>query len=241
MRVAVAYSGGKDSTRAVYECVKAGYSVCCLLTVIPCNPESYLFHYPNAKWTRLQAEAMNLPLLCREVSSGEGDESKVFEDLLAEAVAQYSVDCLCSGAVSSVYQKRRFEEVAFGLGLKCINPLWGIDGHSLLRDLVKLGFRAIVVGVSALGLDSKWLGRVIDESALKDLKVLEEKYRLNITFEGGEAETFVLDAPLFTKRIEVTSSEVYWNGYTGLLRIRDAKLVEKEGVKEESWESVEGC
>jgi len=230
MKVAVAFSGGKDSTRAIYECIKAGDSVRCLLNVQPDTSESYLFHYPNARWTKLQAEALNLPLLSREVKCSKlDDELHALKALLAEAVSKYSIDCLCTGAVASVYQKRRFEEAAYELGLKCINPLWGLGGEQLLRDLIRLGFRTIVVGVSAAGLGSEWLGRVIDEAAIEDLKKVNKMYGVNLSFDGGEAETFVLDAPIFNKSIAITSSETYWDGYAGFFIIKDAKLVEKRG------------
>jgi ABC transporter with metal-binding/Fe-S-binding domain ATP-binding protein len=233
MRAAVAYSGGKDSTRAVYECIKAGDEVCCLLNVIPDTAESYLFHYPNARWTKLQAEAMNLPLLSREVRGvNEAEEFNTFTKLLAEAVVKYSVNCLYTGAVASQYQRRRFEEAASKLGLKCINPLWGMSGEQILRDLLRLGFKTIIVGVSAAGLGPEWLGRVIDEAAIDDLKRVSRRYGVNLSFEGGEAETFVLDAPMFTKSIEITSSEIRWDGYVGFYVIKDARLAEKRCVKE---------
>jgi ABC transporter with metal-binding/Fe-S-binding domain ATP-binding protein len=239
MRVAVAYSGGKDSTRAIYECIKAGDDVHCLLNVQPDTSESYLFHYPNARWTKLQAEALDLPLLSKEVKGGRLDEElHTFKALLDEAIEKYSIDCLYTGAVASVYQKRRFEQVASELGLKCVHPLWGLSGEQILWDLIQLGFKTIVVGVSAAGLGSEWLGRVIDAAAIEDLKKVNRRYGVNLSFEGGEAETFVLDAPIFRRSIKVTSSEVFWDGYVGFFLIRDAKLVDKRSVKEVEGEDV---
>jgi len=232
MRAAVAYSGGKDSTRAVYECIKAGDEVCCLLNVIPGTPESYLFHYPNARWTKLQAEALNLPLLSKEVrGASEAEELNAFTELLAEAAAKYSVNCLYTGTVASQYQRRRFEEAAFNVGLKCINPLWGMNGEQILKDLIKLGFKTVIVSVSAAGLGPEWLGRVIDEAAIEDLKKVNRRYGVNLSFEGGEAETFVVDAPIFSKSIEITSSEIYWDGYVGFFLIKEARLVGREVLK----------
>jgi len=233
MKAAVAYSGGKDSTRAVYECIKAGDEVCCLLNVIPDTPESYLFHYPNTRWTKLQAEALNLPLLSREVKGAdEAEELNALTELLAEAAAKYSVNCLYTGAVASRYQRRRFEEAASTVGLKCINPLWGMSGEQILKDLLRLGFKTIIVSVSAAGLGPEWLGRVIDKAAIELLKKVNKRYGVNLSFEGGEAETFVLDAPIFTKSIEITSSETRWDGYVGFFIIKEARLVEKRSVKE---------
>ena len=47
-------------------------------------------------------------------------------------------------------------------------------------------------------------------------------------FEGGEAESFVLDAPLFRKRIVIDDAKTEWNGSTGRYLIEQAHLEEKE-------------
>ncbi len=197
----MAYSSGKDSTRAVYEAKLSGEEVCCLLTVTPKCQESYMFHYPNTQWTTLQAEAMGLPLI-RWVSRGLKEaEVEDLVEALREAIKLYAVECLYTGAVASSYQRKRFEYAASKLGLGCVSPLWGMGGEQILRDLLRLGFKAMVVGVSAAGLGQEWLGRVIDEKAIEDLKAIERRHGINLSFEGGEAETFVLDAPLFNRRI----------------------------------------
>jgi diphthamide synthase (EF-2-diphthine--ammonia ligase) len=57
---------------------------------------------------------------------------------------------------------------------------------------------------------------------IEKLKKINEKYRINMLFEGGEAESFVLDAPLFKKRIIVTKSHVTWSGSVGRFIIDEA-------------------
>jgi diphthamide synthase (EF-2-diphthine--ammonia ligase) len=61
-----------------------------------------------------------------------------------------------------------------------------------------------------------------------DLARLHEKYRINPALEGGEGETFVLDCPLFDRRIDVVSSRKHWNGDSGYLEILEARLIPKE-------------
>ena len=46
MRLAILFSGGKDSCLALHRAA-ATDQVVCLITVVPDNPESYLFHTPN--------------------------------------------------------------------------------------------------------------------------------------------------------------------------------------------------
>ncbi|MEM2784480.1 MAG: TIGR00289 family protein, partial [Nitrososphaerota archaeon] len=47
------------------------------------------------------------------------------------------------------------------------------------------------------------------------------------SFEGGEAETFVLDGPIFKKKISIIKAEKIWKGYYGHYIIKKAKLINK--------------
>lgn len=55
-------------------------------------------------------------------------------------------------------------------------------------------------------------------------KKLLEKY---IGGKGGEYETFVLDCPIFSKRIKIIESEKIYEGNSGILEIKKVELVEK--------------
>ncbi len=186
-----------------------------------------MFHFPALKWTVLQAEAMGVPQL---TASTEGIKEEELEDLrraLGEAKERYSLEGVYTGALASVYQKSRVERVCEGLDLRCVSPLWGTDPEAHLRRLVRDGFSAIVVGVSALGLDVSWLGRELDGPSVDELVALSNKFKFHAGLEGGEGETFVLDAPLFSKRVEVRSSVKHWGADSGYLEITDATLVPK--------------
>jgi len=56
------------------------------------------------------------------------------------------------------------------------------------------------------------------------LKSLSEKFGFNLNFEGGEAETFVVNCPLFTNSIKINQFEKTWDGYRGRFQIVDAEL-----------------
>jgi diphthamide synthase (EF-2-diphthine--ammonia ligase) len=63
--------------------------------------------------------------------------------------------------------------------------------------------------------------------ALEDLKVLHAKFGINIGGEGDEFETFVINGPIFKKRIEIKDAEKIWIDERGVYNIKDAKLVKK--------------
>jgi len=70
-------------------------------------------------------------------------------------------------------------------------------------DLKKSGFRIILTAVAAKGLDESWLGRELTEAEWPKLERLSKIHGIHLTGEGGEYESFVLDTPDFSKRIEV--------------------------------------
>jgi uncharacterized protein (TIGR00290 family) len=85
----------------------------------------------------------------------------------------------------------------------------------------------IITGVAAEGFSESWLGRKLDERCVEDLVKLHEKFKINISGEGGEYETLVLDAPFFSKRIELVKTRRVWQGTRGFLLVEQAKIVEK--------------
>ena len=96
-----------------------------------------------------------------------------------------------------------------------------------MRKIVSLGFKVIICGVAAWGLDESWLGRVIDDDAIDELVKINEKYQVNIAFEGGEAETLAIDGPIFKKRIKILKDKKEWHLDSGVYIIEDAVLEEK--------------
>jgi len=48
-----------------------------------------------------------------------------------------------------------------------------------------------------------------------------------MSFEGGEAETLVLDCPLFKKRIKIKEMDKVWDKDSGHVNIKKAVLVDK--------------
>jgi len=225
MRVAVLFAGGKDSTYAVHEAIKKGLKVNYLLTMIPNNPHSWMFHTVNINITSYQAESMGIKQIMRNTS---GEKDKELEDLKeAIATVRNNIDGVVSGSISSNYQKKRIDQICKELNLASITPLWGHDPVELLREMTSAGLEIIITSVSAQGFDESWLGRKIDEKAICDLSKLNRKYGINPSGEGGEYESFVVNAPLFKKRIEPVETERVWKGTNGYLLIKRAKMVEK--------------
>ena len=226
MKVAVLFSGGKDSTMAVYAALDAKEDVRYLLSMKSRNDESYMFHVPNIHITDLLAEALDIPIMSVET---DGIKEEELEDLRTafENLKDLGVEAIYTGALYSVYQKSRIEKLGSEVGLEIISPYWHVDELEYMRKIVSLGFKIMICGVAAWGLDESWLGRIIDEETIDELVRLNEKYHVDIAFEGGEAETLAIDGPIFKKRLEILKYKKEWHLDSGVYIIEDATLQEK--------------
>jgi ABC transporter with metal-binding/Fe-S-binding domain ATP-binding protein len=194
----------------------------------PVADDSMLFHYPNSWVTRHLADAMGIPVMEFTVRGrSKDDEIKALEEAMAQAKSTYGIQGVVYGGIASSYQKRAFEEICGRLGLAAVAPLWNVEPVKYMNELLKRGFKIMVVGVSAMGLDKEWLGRQLNKTSLAKLAALSKKYGFNLTFEGGEAETLVTDCPLFRKKLLINSATTHWDGQRGTFEIRDVSLVEK--------------
>ena len=226
MKVAVLFSGGKDSTMAVYNALKSGEDVKYLLAMKSANDESYMFHVPNIHLTDLLSKAMDIPIITVET---DGIKEEELEDLRHgfEKLKSLGIEAIYTGALYSNYQKSRIEKLADEVGIKAVSPYWHVDELEYMRGIVSLGFEVIISGVAAYGLDEKWLGRRIDDECIDDLIELNRDIGLNLAFEGGEAETLVLDGPIFKKRVKIIKDKRQWHIDSGLYIIEDAVLEDK--------------
>ena len=98
MRLAVLFSGGKDSTFTVYKALKEGHEVKYLISLISENPASYMFHYPNISLTKVQAELMGIPIITKQT---KGEKEKELEDIKSAILEiRKEIDGVGAGALA---------------------------------------------------------------------------------------------------------------------------------------------
>ena len=227
MKVAVMYSGGKDSTQAIKWCLDNKHEIVTLIAVKPKDTEAYLYHYATVEWTPLSAEAMGMPLVLLKTDKTNPDQEaneleKVFKRIKADAV-------VLGGVGLQKTQIKAIEKVAKKFKINVLVPYENKDHYELIKDAINSGFDIRITQVAVDGLDGNWLGRKLDLSALEELKKLSENFGFHIGAEGGHYDSFVVDAPMFKKKIEFVSSKKVWDNKTnsGYLEVEEAKLVPK--------------
>ena len=243
MKLACLYSGGKDSNLALYIMQRQNYEISCLVSIIPINPDSYMFQQPNLNFLKLQAEALEIPLITRQTKGEKELELKDLKIALIDAKKKFGIQGVISGALYSNYQRERIQKICNALNLRMFSPLWHKKQDQELFELVDNKFEFVMCKIAGYGLSEKWLNRRIEEEDVKDLIRLNNKlknglgrgyinskhYGFNIAGEGGEYETLVLSGPTFKKKIVIKDySKVIKNEFTGYITIKKAELVDKE-------------
>jgi len=222
------FSGGKDSTYAIFKTTLQKHDLCCIMMMHPSSDESLLFHYPTTNLLGKISNAIGVPVI--EHSSNVSEKNHEVNDLthlIKKAVDEFSIDGLINGCISSRFQLDIFQDICDKLKIKLVSPLWNINSDYYYEQLLGQGFEIMITRIAALGLDSTWLGKIITKDNLIILKKLSLKYQFNITFEGGEAETLVIDCPLYKKRISIKDHKTSWDGIRGMFEILDVDLIEK--------------
>lgn len=213
--MACLFSGGKDSTYAAHLMEQAGHEVVCLVTVVPADPHSWVFHTLNLEHLPEMAKAMGKDLIAMPSSGEEGADLAALE----AALKDLEVEGVVTGAIASDYQWDRINGVCQRLGLKVFSPLWRKDQLTILNDMLQAGMKAMIVGVYSDGLGREWLGRVLDREAVDRLSSLSKAKGMNVSGEGGEYETLVLDSPMHLSALVPDEVRVEFSRDSGQLRI----------------------
>ncbi len=199
MKVAVLYSGGKDSNFALFWTLTQGFEPV-LITV---KPEKYsmMFHHPNIEKTALQASALGIKQHFLET------DDKHWHTKLKALLKKLSVEGIAAGAIASEYQRRRIERLGEELSIPTYAPLWHKEGE-LMQEMLKY-FDACIIAVAAEGLGKEWLGKKFSELVRANVP------NIHPFLEGGEGETYVVNAPFFRSKIKIKKWKKKWDGIRG--------------------------
>ena len=196
-----------------------------LLSVVYKDLSRMVPHEVAPEIVAMQAQAMDMPIVQREVSWGtfEHQLKSTIRTLKLTGIEglvygvdppQYPLDSSEKLKEYSTFlaHKDWIHRVCAELGIRAITPLLGRNPDQILVDFVKEGFEAIIVVVDSDLLGEKWLGRKIDRDFVDEMRGLNREKGIDIG--GSSYHTLVTDGPLFKKRLRVVQSrKVYKNGY----------------------------
>ncbi|MDR0981381.1 MAG: diphthine--ammonia ligase [Methanocalculaceae archaeon] len=190
-------SGGKDSILALQKALDAGMDVSYMVTVVPQNPDSYMFHSANLAAVPVIAGRCGMIYVGIPTLGEKEDELQDLET----GLAALPIKGVIAGAIESEYQRSRISALCERLGLALFAPLWYMDPLALLHEVAeRMDVRIVVTAADGLG--ENVLGKRIDADLIDLLCRISVKRRIHIAGEGGEYESLTLDAPCFSSPVQ---------------------------------------
>jgi uncharacterized protein (TIGR00290 family) len=205
LKAILSWSGGKDSSLALYEVTKSkDYEVVSLITTLTKDFGRISMHGVRRQLLLEQAKRLRLPIA--EVWIGKGAGNAEYEKQMSDALARSYSDGVRHVIFGDLFLEdiRRYREEKLSReNLSGVFPLWRRDTRRLAAYFVEQGFKAIVCTVDPKALDPSFCGRDFDAAFLSDLPA-----SVDPCGENGEFHTFVYAGPIFDKEIEVRKGEV---------------------------------
>lgn len=205
MRLALAWSGGKDSALALWTLRAQGVEPVALLTTVTEGVERVTIHGVRRELLERQAAAVGIPLV--QVPIPLPCPNDVYERRMSAALAApplADVDAVAFGDLflADVRAYREERLAAADPPRRAVFPLWGRDTAELARTFLDAGFAATVVTVDPRALDVAFAGRAYDADLLAELPPTVDPCG-----EHGEFHTFVHAGPVFDAPIAVAAGE----------------------------------
>jgi uncharacterized protein (TIGR00290 family) len=204
-KVLLSWSSGKDSAWALHLLrQRSDVQVAALLTTFNSQANRVAMHAVRRTLVETQAERTALPLWSVELpwpcsnteyedrmrvvcqrTAAEGISAMAFGDLFLQDIRDYRI-CQLQGT-----------------GIEPLFPVWLIPTADLASEMIDAGVNAKVTCVDPSKLAKSFAGRDFDRSFLDALPP-----EIDPCGENGEFHTFVYNAPVFSRPIEVQNGEV---------------------------------
>jgi uncharacterized protein (TIGR00290 family) len=208
-RAAVSWSGGKDSTFALYKMLKANnYHIDSLLTTITEGVNRISIHGVRESLLEKQAASLNIPLKKMYIPKNSSNElyQQRMEEQLIELKKQ-GIETVIFGDILLEDVRAYREELIEKQKMKAIFPLWGQSTDELIKEFLSLGFKTVTTCIDTQRVSNKFLGREIDELFINELPD-----NVDPCGENGEFHTFTFSGPIFKQKIDFSLGETVEKG-----------------------------
>lgn len=214
-RIALSWSGGKDSCQALDELVKQGYEIACLVTTAPKETGLTFAHGERIELIEAQARSLRIPVNIIHCSFDSYTDDFHREILKLKEI--YQLDAIAFGDLYLNGHREWGEKLAEGAEIEALYPLWmkQEDAVGALSTFIDTGYQAIVIRTMHNQLPDNWLGKRVDKEFWKGI----QKYDVCPMGESGEYHTFVFDGPLFHEKINVRTGSKIVQDYSTKLEV----------------------
>ena len=199
------WSGGKDSSLALYEIQKSGkYEIRSLITTVTADYDRVSMH--GLRTSLLEEQARNLDIPLQKVLISKNASNDEYESNFNEVLLKYKESGISQIVFGDLFLeeiKKYRENLLQKVDMECVFPIWKRDTTKLAYEFIDLGFKAITVCVDSEVLGEEFAGREFNEQFLNDLPE-----GIDPCGENGEFHTFVHYGPIFKKPINHRMGEI---------------------------------
>jgi uncharacterized protein (TIGR00290 family) len=206
IRVALSWSGGKDSCMALAALrADPDIEVVTLLTTMTRDFDRISIHGIRRSILEAQVRAISLPLVESTIPASASNDT--YEASIAATLGDLrrerpDLAHLAFGDLFLPDVRAYRENLLPRLGWKPVFPLWGRDTARLAREFIQSGYRAVLTCVDTTQLGADFAGREYDDELLAELPS-----SVDPCGERGEFHTCVYDGPIFDRPLELQAGQ----------------------------------
>ena len=224
------YSGGKDSTFAIDNALEKGWDIKYLISIKPDRTDCYLFHYATVEHTKDLAKILEIPHILEKCKIADPEkEAQIVRKIVEKQQKTMQINAVVLGGTGlQETQLRSIQNALSPLGIEVFASNAGEEHDLVIEQMLNKGYEIMITQVASDGL-MPWLGRTLTKENFSELKKDSLMYKFHIGFEGGYADTLVLDGPIFKNKLKIDSFEkVIEDQYSGHVKINKLRILDKE-------------
>ena len=222
MKAFISWSGGKDASLSLFKAVKE-YSLDAkyLLNMISEDGVKSRTHGIKSELLVAQSQAMDIQIIQRPAAWDSYEKEFI---AVAKTLKDEGITHGVFGDIDLQEHRDWVERVCKIIGIEPVFPIWLGDRQKLIEEFIGAGFVSHIVSVRSDLMEAEWLGRKIDSSFISDLKKYPE---IDLCGEKGEFHSFVVDGPVFNKKIVINKSEITSRENHHFWEINDYEIISK--------------
>ncbi|MFC1917322.1 diphthine--ammonia ligase [Chloroflexota bacterium] len=220
-KVFASWSGGKDGCLACYRAASRGLDIRYLVNMVTEDGTRSCSHGISAEVLRMQAQAIDIPLLQRKTSR------ETYEAEYKNAIRFMKQEGISGGVFGDIdFNPHRewIERLCRDTDIVPYLPLWEESQDKLIHEFVDAGFVSVVVAARKDFFGEEILGKPIDNAFIQRL---EQMKNITLCGEAGEYHTLVIDGPIFQKKLEITGAYHTSRSSNWFLEVTGAELWDK--------------
>jgi uncharacterized protein (TIGR00290 family) len=202
------WSGGKDSSLALYHCLQnPNLDIKYLVTTINDAADRISMHGVRVELLIKQAESIGIPLY--QIRLPEMPDMETYDNTMHQHLDFFKSEGITHSIFGDIFLedlKQYRDERLAEAGLQGIYPLWKRDTHELINEFFDLGFGTVIACTQEKF--EAIVGQEITPDLIKSLPA-----DVDVCGENGEFHTFAFKGPTFKEEIQYKLGEKVFKEY----------------------------